>query len=231
LEPAYARASNTCTWTGLDDLRADLLRSLTRFDLCRAEIDDIVQETLLRAARYRHRLTDDERLRPWVMRIAVNVMRDSLRRDSRLPSADGCEELLDLVEGREAAPGDGPEDDVLEANGEVFERATLLRHLERALGELPRSDRRILNRWYACPDDQKPASRVCEASPELAKVHVFRARGRLVRILRKRLALAATPGAFDPLPRLPLHEPERRSARRVAVPSGTKKKRSAQAAE
>lgn len=229
MEPALARASNSCTWDGLFELVPELRRSLARFDLCRFEIDDIVQETLLRAARYRHRLEDDERLRPWVLRIGVNVMRDRMRREARLPCIEGPDDALDLLEGREKIPGEGPEDDLLETNGEVYERALLMRHLESALEELPRPDRRVLARWYSCPDDEKPASRVCEHSPDLAKVHVFRARGRLVRLLRKRLALATT-RSRDELPRLPPPSKERRGARRATERVGTKESRGAMSA-
>jgi RNA polymerase sigma factor (sigma-70 family) len=227
LEPDKARPSSTCAWDGLDALRTDLRRSLKRFGVCRSELDDVVQDALLRAARYRHRLTDDERLRPWVTRIAVNVLRDRMRHGMRLPVIEAPDEVFALMEGREAIPGDGPPDDWLESNGEVYERARLLRHLGRALDELPPSDRRVLERWYACPDDESPASRVCETSPQLAKVHVFRARSRLVRLLRKRLALLARTGAPEELPRVPVTSKERRGARCAAVHTSTKKRRGA----
>jgi RNA polymerase sigma factor (sigma-70 family) len=230
LEPALARAENTCTWNGLEELRPELRRYIARYRVCRADLDDVVQEALMRAARYRHRLTDDERLRPWVMRIAVNVMRDRVRRDARLPQIETSDEVFALLEGREGIPGDGPEDDWLETNGALYERALLLRHIGRALDELPPVDRRVLDRWYSCPDDEKPASRVCETSPDLAKVHVFRARGRLSRLLRKRLALAARTGVPEELPRLPQKKKEPRGARCASVHARPKEERGAKTA-
>ena len=227
LEYENARPPSTGTWDGLDALRTDLRRSLKRFGLCRSELDDVVQDALLRAARYRHRLADDERLRPWVTRIAVNVMRDRMRRGLRLPVIEAPHEVFALIEGREEIPGDGPEDDWLESNGAVYERARLLQHLGRALDELPPSDRRVLERWYACPDDESAASRVCERSPTLAKVHVFRARSRLVRALRKRFALLARAGSPEDLPRLPAPPLERRVARCAAVCATTQERRGA----
>ncbi|MBL8857314.1 MAG: sigma-70 family RNA polymerase sigma factor [Planctomycetes bacterium] len=190
METAALEEAEPCTWAGLEEMRPELRQALSRYANCRADIDDVVQEALLRAARFRHRLSDTSRLRPWVTRIAVNVMRDVLRRDMRMPRIDAPDELFARMEGREEIPGDSPDDEMLEAEGIVFERAVLIGHLECSMAELPRADRRVLRLWYSHHERRRPASRVCESAPELAKVQVFRARSRLSRILRKRLALA-----------------------------------------
>jgi RNA polymerase sigma factor (sigma-70 family) len=230
LEANTVRGAGARAWDGLDALRANLRRSLQRFDVCSSDIDDVVQEAFLRAARYRHRLTDDARLPQWVTRIAVNVMHDRLRRGTRLPLVETSEDRFALIESREGIPGDGPGDEWLESDGEVYERGLMLRHLGRALAELSPADRRALARWYARPDGESAASLVCERSPQLAKVHVFRARCRLVRLLRKRLALIARAGALDELPRLSGTAKERRGARRAAVQRKTKEERGAEIA-
>jgi DNA-directed RNA polymerase specialized sigma24 family protein len=70
-------------WSGLEELRPSLQRLLARRCRDAAELDDVVQETLLRAARYRAKLSERERLRGWAMRIAINVLRDRVRRRER----------------------------------------------------------------------------------------------------------------------------------------------------
>ncbi len=185
-----AREPERCTWSGLESLRSDVRAAVAR--RCRSrrvEIEDVVQEALLRAARYRHKLIDPERLRAWVIRIGLNVLRDQMRRDLRLPRVEKGDDVFDLLEGREEIPGDPPEDDALEAEGEIFERCTVMRHLDRAFEELPRSDRRVLTAYYERGDVSRRASCVRETGAELFKVRVHRARGRLERALRKRLSL------------------------------------------
>lgn len=217
METAVTKRAEPCSWRGLDDITADMRRALRRFGPSREDVEDIVQESLLRAARFRHRLTDDERLKPWVMRIAVNVMRDRLRRDSRLPRVDAPDDVFALLEGREEIPGEGPEDDLIETCGGLYERDRLLAHVERAMAELPRPDRRLLDRFYGSPRAERLAARVCEASPGLLKVQVFRARLRLLRVLRHRLALSGSGCEDDTLPRLPAPPTRHRGARRATA--------------
>lgn len=216
---AIARES----WNGLEELRADVRAALARHACRGAELDDVVQEALLRAARYRGSLTDVERLRAWVIRIALNVMRDHLRRDLRLPRIEESEDVFARTEGREAIPGEDSEDESLEAEGVVFDRAYVLRHLDEALSELPRMDQRVLGAWYAPPGDLR-ALHVRESMSDLAKVRAFRARNRLTRLLRRRLALDVVDpreAAATPLPSARL------GARRAGGEDRSKKERDA----
>lgn len=209
------------TWTGLEELRSDVRAAISRQACRRVDVDDVVQEALLRAARYRHGLGDPARLRAWVIRIALNVMRDTVRRDLRLPRVEKADDVFELLAGREEIPGDGPEDDALEAEGEIFERQVLIRHLGRALSDLPRSDQRVLGAWYADADGKRPTPHVREVAADLAKVQVFRARNRLSRLLRKRLALNVPLEAREPpTPK----KDDRRGARRASVRPKTKKR-------
>jgi len=185
------------SWAGLEELRADVHTALSRHVSRGIELEDVVQESLMRAARYRASLGDSSRLRGWVIRIALNVLRDHVRRDLRLPRIEQPDEVFEATEGREAIPGDDPDEEPVEAEGIVFEREFLLRHLDRALAELPRTDRRVLSAWYADDDDRRRASHVRETAPELAKVRAFRARSRLTRLLRLRLSLDAPDVALE----------------------------------
>src|SRR5690349_22214783 len=67
---------------------AEHLRSAIRLHSYRMlgsshDADDVVQETLLRAWRAKEALTDPERLRPWLYRIATNVCLDELKQRPR----------------------------------------------------------------------------------------------------------------------------------------------------
>ena len=68
----------------LDAHRRELLGLCRRMVGCRATAEDLVQETFVRA--WRHRATFEGRssLRTWLYRIATNVCRDAIRRESRL---------------------------------------------------------------------------------------------------------------------------------------------------
>lgn len=66
-----------------------------------AELDDIVQETLLSIHRYRHTYDPTRSIEPWIYAIALNRFRDHLRARAR----EGCPcELEHDVAGAAAAP-------------------------------------------------------------------------------------------------------------------------------
>ena len=182
---------DTTSWNGLCDLRPLVVGYLGRFLRDDAEIEDTAQETLLRAARFRLHLVDPSRLRPWILRIALNVLRDRRRRESRLPRADADERVLDGLEGREEIPGDAPTDAWIELSGVVVERSAAFGHLDAAISCLEPDDRGALSAWYfdAAPA-RTAADRVRDAGRALPPKHrVFRARRRLTRALLQRFAL------------------------------------------
>lgn len=183
--------TNPGAWHGLEDLRPAIRATLARRGRAWNEIDDIVQETLLRAARYRHSLADPERLKPWVLRIALNVMRDSARRELRLPRIERGEELFEHLEGHESIPGDESEDVRLEKGGELLEKNVVLQHLSESLEAMSPIDRSVLDLFYSSEDGTRTTAAVCELPPVLVKVKVYRARRRLTRTLRRRLSLDA----------------------------------------
>ncbi|MCY2960325.1 MAG: sigma-70 family RNA polymerase sigma factor [Planctomycetota bacterium] len=179
------------SWNGLCDLRPLVVGYLGRFLRDDAEIEDTAQETLLRAARFRLHLVDPARLRPWILRIALNVLRDRRRRESRLPRADTDEALLDGLEGREEIPGDSPPDAWIDLSGVVVERTAAYDHLDAAISCLDADDRSALSACYfGPPRSGAGADRVCETGRvRVPKHRVFRARRRLTRVLLQRFAL------------------------------------------
>jgi RNA polymerase sigma-70 factor (ECF subfamily) len=175
------------SWAGLEDLRPVLRTYLARRCRDESEIDDITQEALLRAARYRGSLNDPARLRAWVIRIAANCLRDHLRREGRLPRGDASEEVFDRIEGREDVPGEISEELQLFLNGESVERELALRHVLGAMRRLRNEDQVVLDSYYQGQHSCSETARVCHVAPDLVKCRLFRARRRLRRTLRVRL--------------------------------------------
>ncbi len=199
----HATLAPRCTWTGLADLRPLVVGFLGRFTSDDGEIEDVAQEALLRAARYRTGRREPRCLRSWLLRIALNVLRDRARRQTRLPRYVTDEEVLDGIEGREAVPGDEPEDARIELDGVVVERARAYRHLAGAIASLDANDRAALRVWYAASGGRGRVRSSSSAARALAKVRVFRARRRLSAALVRRFtadASIAWPGVAPAIP-------------------------------
>lgn len=175
-------------WEGLEELRPLLVSYLTHRCRDAHELEDIVQETLLRAARYRPTLSDAARLEAWVLRIATNVLRDHIRRERRFPRVEETESVLDGCEGREQAPEERTESMQLRLGASVLEKELALQHLDEALLRLRREDRTVLGSYYAGNGRCAEIARTCAISPPLVKVRLFRARRRLLRVLERSLA-------------------------------------------
>jgi len=175
-------------WDGLEELR-DVLRAFLRRDCTDDnEVDDVIQETFLRAARHRTQL-EPRRLKPWAMRIAQNVLVDVRRRGRRIACSQG---ELDALEAREEP--DPPPEAPLQVGGWLVERDAALGHLKGALSGLAEADRRVLGSFYGGGESCRTTASECEIPAHLVKVRLFRARKRLWRALRQRLALNGAAG-------------------------------------
>jgi RNA polymerase sigma-70 factor (ECF subfamily) len=181
------------TWTGLAELRPVVSRFLARRCRDDSEAEDIVQEALLRAFRYRGGLSNPARLRPWLLRIALNLLRDHVRRERRLPCIDVDPDLFERIEGREGVPGESREDLHVQLDGAVVEKPRALVHLCDAKEELRTRDRTVLDSHYEAGRSCRETAFVCEIPPCLVKVRLFRARKRLQRVLRSRLSMDLDP--------------------------------------
>ena len=187
-------------WDGLEDLRAELERRLERQCRDESELQDVLQETLIRAARYRAQLREVGLLVPWAMRIAMNVLRDLRRQHVRAGVRLG-EDEEDALDSRVARTL--PEDPLPYRMGryeiETDEAAELLASV---FPRLRPHDRKVLQAFYAAGERGEKAAELCGIPRRLVKVRVFRARQRLARVLRHRLALRhaqeRTPRSVDP---------------------------------
>ena len=184
-DAAQTRASE---WDGLEDMRSRLQRYLMRRCRDENEVEDIVQETLLRAARYRDGLTSPARLGSWVTRIASNVFRDHVRRSKRLPSVGHDATLFETIEGREPGPGELHDGDSIDLGSEVIDKGLLMTDMTRAFRGLFERDQRVLRSYYVGELDSHSTANVCGIPPELVKVRLFRARQRLEQAVRLRVS-------------------------------------------
>ena len=138
--------------------------------------EDAVQETFLRAWRYRTRVSADLSLRAWLHRIATNASIDVLHRRRFARPVAGNEapaDVLDVI----AAPGLAPDDAV------VAKEATELA-LEFAVRNLPPRQHTALILRYVLGCSAKDAASVLDTSP--ASVHS--AVQRATTTLRERLS-------------------------------------------
>ena len=176
-------ATTERTWQGLEDLREVLRCFLRRHSHDDNEIDDVVQETFVRAARYRARLCEPRRLRSWTMRIAMNVLADIRRREQRWVSEAEAESSLEALE-----VCDQHSTTALQVGRWEVERDTVLYHLRAAKGTLRSEDRCLLDSFYSGEGSCRRTADECGIPLHLVKVRLFRARQRLLRLLRHRLA-------------------------------------------
>lgn len=176
-------------WEGLAEQQPFLRAWLTRRTRDAHELEDVLQETLIRAARYRGTLASPARLRSWLLCIARNVMNDTVRRGCRLPRTASDE-------GEAWVEPEAREPDLLRGDGEArmavgedcLERDEVLEHMRWAMSELSDGDRRLLGSFYGGAGSCRETARECSIDPHLVKVRLFRARQRLARRLRTRLA-------------------------------------------
>lgn len=176
-------------WRGVDGLTEFLRRVLASRCRDEFELEDVVQEACVRAARYRSTLSDEARLRPWAARIALNVLKSRARRlqDARQrPLEEDEEDALADPEPEPRVP------DLFRAGPWVVDREEALQHLRLAMAGLRDDDRRLLSAFYDGGESCRRAAHVCELSPGLAKVRLFRARQRLQRLVRRRISLSAS---------------------------------------
>ncbi len=188
-------------WDGLEELRPALHRYLARRCRDEGEVDDVVQETFLRAARYRGSLAQPQKLQGWALRIALNVLRDQRRREEPALVAEGPEDALGEVAERPdgfpaagtslgaLAGADEPDGD-LRLGRYLVPREVALRGLRTVLSGLRCDERRMLDAYYAPGGGPDLAARELALPRDLVKVRVFRLRRRLNGMLRRRFALA-----------------------------------------
>lgn len=144
---------------------------LHRFAINRADLEDLVQETFVRAWRALPKWQADKPFAHWLKRIAANVGLEFFRKHQRTPFSrlafhDGAHDPLDHLAAAEAAP----------EQRDLAEAQSLLSHL-------PPEDRALLTLLHL---QEMPLAEIAAHfgwSKINAKVKAFRARQRLKSIL------------------------------------------------
>jgi RNA polymerase sigma factor (sigma-70 family) len=140
-----------------------MLRDLRRPE----EARDLVQQTFLQLHRARNDFDPNQRLRPWIFTIAMNLKREHFRRVKRRPESPLEGDALERVPD----PGAGDE------------RVDATRALRQGLGELPPDQREVIElHWF----EGLPFSEVAQvvgASLSAVKVRAHRGYTRLRHLL------------------------------------------------
>lgn len=133
---------------------------------------DVTQQTFFRMHGARRDFRPDGRLRPWLLTIAMNLVRGHWRKSSR-------RKHVELEPEREAAPQ--PERGPIE----VEQRATALRE---ALQELPSSQREVVELHWFQERPYKEVAEIVGSSEGAVRVRAHRAYARLKELLGEVIA-------------------------------------------
>lgn len=173
-------------WEGLAEHVPAMRKALLRGCRDEHEVEDLLQEALLRAARFRHQQSNPTQLRGWLRSIVRSVLNDHLRARLRRPMVEVSEEWLDKLAGSECEPGTRKIEEAVWLRGRWILREHVMQALDTALEGLADQDLRALTQRYG-------AFLICETGARCTrrvrnrKDMLFRARRRLERRLRARL--------------------------------------------
>ena len=174
-------------WDGIESFRP-LLRAYFGHR-CRDEneAEDLLQETLIKAARSQWGIKDRTRMRGWILRVGSNVLRDHIRKVQRGVVTCNDEGALALATAKEVDPGTGNPNLTYDLGGESVEGDVLLHSLSLVYGDLRDCDRRLLNSFYGGDEDTAATAEELSIQRSVVKVRLFRARKRLGKALRRNL--------------------------------------------
>jgi RNA polymerase sigma-70 factor (ECF subfamily) len=178
-------------WEELVALEPALRTWLVRRCRDAGELDDVVQETILRAARFRARGRDPRRFSAWLSRIATNALHDWVRRESRARQHAQADAALDQLAAPDLACESPPDagDEPYQLGAYVVTKDVAQEQLAAVLREMRADDRQLLCAFYGGEQRCADAARECGLPIERVKVRLFRARRRLTRELSRRMAL------------------------------------------
>jgi RNA polymerase sigma factor (sigma-70 family) len=168
-------------WEGLEERRDNLERKVSRWSQDKAVVDDVVQETLIRAARYRVGLREPQRMDSWMERIAWNVLKSQRSREARRGVAVVENGLLDGNEGREPDPEIQFVENVHWVRDEEVEKDRLAALLEAAIRALPDHERCLIRAAYSGQMSPCEISAAFGVRREVVKSRLYRIRRKLRR--------------------------------------------------
>lgn len=158
-----------------------VLGLLMRMAPNRAQAEDLCQETFLKVLKGLNRFKGGSELKTWIFRVAHNVAFDSFRSpESRADSLDALAE-------------DGMQDPVAHAPlpSDNVDEGAMRQAVEKALGNLPRTQREVLHLLYWEELSVADIAKVLDIPEGTVKTHLFRGR----KALRRDAALLLAGGA------------------------------------
>ena len=188
MSKTYPHVLHSSSWKDLDGEIPVLRRFLS--SRCRDdfESDDVIQETLLRAARYRRHLHNPEKMRAWILSIARNVLSDRFRRERRLGRPIVGD---DTLAAEVPCPSSLPNVQTITVDGVSSPTDEVLGLLDVALEKLKRRDRDVVSNYYGGAMSCRETAESCDLPVELVKVRLFRARNRLRKYVQTGLSMQA----------------------------------------
>jgi len=147
----------------------------------KSDVDDVVHDTLLRAACFRGVLTRPERRASWALSIAANVLRDRVRR--RREICPGIEEFD--FDQTPCVAESGAADGTLVIGGRAVTSGEALEWLQASLRAMQPNEAAMLLDYYGGESLGAIAARMGVESKN-AKCRLYRARRRLARDLEQR---------------------------------------------
>ena len=168
-------------WEGLEERRGRLERKISKWSRDKSVVDDVVQETMIRAARYRVGLREPQRMDSWMERIAWNVLKSLRGREARRGMSIMENSQLDATEGREPDPEIELVEDVLWVCDKEVESERLSSLLEGAIRALPEPERRMIQAAYSEKMSPCAISEAFGVRRALVKSRLYRIRQKLRR--------------------------------------------------
>jgi len=153
------------------------------------DVEDVAQQVFLKAYLGIKRFDQRAAFSTWLYKIAVNECWDYLRKKKVRPlvyEADLSEEQVSRLDGIVSAdrPPEGPND-----------RAEARELVERMLDTLPDQDRQLLLLKEVEGFSVQELAEILKLNVNTVKVRLFRARGRIMDVYRRRLAQGKKTGA------------------------------------
>ncbi len=149
-------------------------------------VEDITQETFLRAALYGRLAPKGRALRSWLIRIGMNALADHKNRNARYDDTLPTSRLVEEVPSEEELL-DGEVD--LAIGRYVMGQSPATGLMQRSLGAVAAEDRQILRSVYFEGQSTRHTAQRCSIPQHLVKGRAYRARQRLGRAMRHRAAL------------------------------------------
>lgn len=141
----------------------------------REEAEEVAQDTFIKVFKSLGKFKGDSKLSTWIYRIAYNTCLDRLKKSGR----DRNNIAIDEIEGFEIKNIDNALDNIVKS-----ERAELIR---KCIKQLSPKDAALLTLFYLEEKNLNELGELLKMNENSVKVGLFRARGRLAKVLKQYL--------------------------------------------